>query len=910
MMLRLSLRSAIAGCVLCLSLSFQLLFAFDLDKDARSALQELGFEVFHRSVNNNCLYEAVAYQTGGTADELRRKLRYHMTVMIQEPTAASHNLMDAALNQFPLASSLEELFNFYFNGNLTREGEMGEIMLIPFMVKALNRPIMVLNANSGGMSNMPSFLIGRDLFARIISSAEQIKKLMTKDTVIIVHVNNTFYAVKRRIGQHNDWELLLDLIKNLFLQTVSDLNGAFPGQGGDPSGYPMGASHSAYDKPNDLHHVPFASGGGDEASVKLRMIRRERKANEEISNPQPEPRVEFVASYPDVSITPLVFDNQNQYLQLLLFQIYEFFEEHQEVEFSSSLEEVSDDPPGQNEGTDIESGSRLIQPAEISFIGSDLETIPEAETPEITITQSERDHPLSAKERFKKALRQISLSKLVLNKMDDRNVVASMQKTDSGVPFSYRKKLADMAVKEGQGFGNRPVSSHAKRHLEQGDATKNFRLKIKSSLAWGLQSMIPATPRLSKSAVKSPGGLRKEKTALELLINQGLVNVVEYSLPNDQVMTLEQETDPDEAVIVTQYTPSGFPNQKNINMQSRKPGMPDMVLKRTERETDWAVYYVTADGELERVRVVTDPDGRTITADIDLIAIAFKYEQLSLDDYDKLPLPLVTNELARKRVANYKGHITAESREQLARGMVDFFDATVFIETCWDVSGHTRFQPEWIKREALDEQVRLNPQLPVLKDLDKYCSAYPFSPVVFEPSSGAKITGVMMTVPREHPDMGNVNRRVCDLVKMANEEVGRSDNFAFHHNHDAHSLASVLKDNFPADMYVPVTLHYVDDWGVSYTFEQGCCVIENEAAMAAFIGACKDNDYFVTVNPKWTSLFKVRSKNWKHSVDVLKEFLPGKIEKDRRRAADFLRLSELCKKEFVGKLKNKVQSKI
>ena len=75
-------------------------------------------------------------------------------------------------------------------------------------------------------------------------------------------------------------------------------------------------------------------------------------------------------------------------------------------------------------------------------------------------------------------------------------------------------------------------------------------------------------------------------------------------------------------------------------------------------------------------------------------------------------------------------------------------------------------------------------------------------PIEIEGTSGS-----LVRIPREHPDMGNVNIRTIELVELMNKALGRPDNNPVaHHNHDAHSLASNEALNYPADIYLPERL--------------------------------------------------------------------------------------------------------
>lgn len=98
--------------------------------------------------------------------------------------------------------------------------------------------------------------------------------------------------------------------------------------------------------------------------------------------------------------------------------------------------------------------------------------------------------------------------------------------------------------------------------------------------------------------------------------------------------------------------------------------------------------------------------------------------------------------------------------------------------------------------------------------------------------------------------MGNISPRGRGLVSELNIKLNRGDDLEmFHHNDDAGSPVSDIKDNFPATFFLPKPLE-VDSSSNQKVFEK-ISIIKDRSEFSVFIKCIKDNGYHFTSNPNW-----------------------------------------------------------
>ena len=894
----------------CLSLSC--LVSSGLTPTALQTISDMGLRIIYNPEESACFYEAIAQQAGTNAQNLRRGLREHMVLLMQNPAISEHNQLQSALSQYPLFSSLDELINFYLSGALTRHGEQGELMLLPFIVKVLKQPILVLNGSHHGMAEMPHFLISLDLFATVVYDSVQAQALITPETIVLVYADNTFYGAQQTTeGVH--WDTLFNQLQALFINEFGNFYRGTPRRyfRRDPNGYLIpSTSGSGYQLPDNFDPQQSAAIPGIDypTPFSIRMVRRSAEHRDDSLET---PAVEFLISTQQTSLDGYYFHNPDNYQLLLMHQIEEFYQDHSFARRQASFSqvEVADDElpdsrpnrvsvTSQNSGASSQDRHRRI--SQISSGSSDSqsqETQVQARVRQYEMNQHRRDQyqrditvrgrdakilneegSKRFKKLWKKSRRKISLTINFSKRLDPYKAYATSRKTSSGVPTSFRWKLSKSSESIGWVFGNRFVSSDAKFYLERNAATKNYHIKMKTSVQTGMGSLVPTTPDLGKDAIKSPGGQEIARRQLNDAIVAGHATVIDLYIPDENLRILELSP---EADITTTKRVDGIATLKEVHMLEKKPGTHDLYLQRAPDETDWAVFW-KKEGHMTRAQVVSDADGRVITADLDPILIAFQLEELDLSGRDKLPLPLITHKPVRQRIARLKQKLAtlkplpgctvgvheyqhlAESIKFLEIGMDDFFDTWIFVETT-EYTPNGSINVELINAAALSIQAAINPRIPVLADLPAHCQNFPCFSVNWHSDTEEEpsIHGYWIRAPLEHPDMGNVNQRAIELVHLMNEALGRTDNPAVHHNHDAHSPASNPLANYPADIYIPRDLGVDDEDQETILYHRGSTSIENEEEMAKLIRTCKNNQLFVTINhPLWPGLRHIYSKRW------------------------------------------------
>ena len=462
----------------------------------------------------------------------------------------------------------------------------------------------------------------------------------------------------------------------------------------------------------------------------------------------------------------------------------------------------------------------------------------------------------------------------IVRAFDEYHVHMPANKAETGVPKNYLKNLAKASGKHFIVFGNRHVATGAKKHIEnKNKSTKDFKQKRKTSDLKVIHSLIPATPSLSKDNNKCRFFQEELRTSLLNDLTTGLIGLTAYTLTDSEVNDLLSNQHL--TAEITQQAEDGTPLELEMTETQENGTQITFVLIRPYAGENWDVYRKKQE-ELARVQVITDNNGRIMTADLDPLFISFKREKLDLAHHDKLPLPLITDLYARKRIKQLEqtanpSRAQETSLEALQTGIDDFFMETVFLP-------HPPVEDKKtpaLDRAAINKLILLNPQLPTLHVLEKY---WPFLEKKWIEVEG--ISGYLIRIPREHPDMGNVNPRAIELVELMNEALGRpDDNPAVHHNHDAHSLASNEALNYPADIYLPERITTTDENNNFISFNKGVNHIRDQKEMKSLVQALKDNGWFVTLNHAlWPELSSIRSRQWQQVARIIEQHLQQRLK--------------------------------
>lgn len=829
-----------------------------LPVQTRYKLEQMGLKIIKSRHDGNCLYDAIGGQTGQSSQALRETLHHFLAHFFQNPNPLVFDLLDNALRRTPIHSSMHDLANFYLDGRLRRNGEWGELMLMPFIVYALNRPIILINLSST-LTDQPHLLIDTDLSFTEINLNSTAHFACTDNAIVLIFADDAYYGVTPSLTQETpDWQR--SLIDNLAFLTTPD-----PASSSSSLPSPLPSNEGVYpDDPSlsDILQANLADRDYD-SPFRYRLIRQP-------CNPchpdekSPCFRITIATINTDIEGFPIFYPAN--YLYYLAHQIAT---DRRSFGIQCKINALlhSAKPP------EIKK-----RPLELPDIQDRIHQFNSG----ITATGAS-DNTGQPVKSFQTLVKKVLLLIKIARAFDDHYVHMPTNKAETGVPKNYLKYLAKASGKYFIVFGNRNVATGAKKHIEnKNKSTKDFKQKRKTSDLKVIHSLIPTTPSLSKDNKKNLFFQEELRTSLLKDLTTGLIGLVAYTLTNNEVNDLLSNQHL--TVETTRQAEDGKPLEIEMTETQADGKQITFVLIRPYAKENWDVYR-KKQKELVRVEVITDSNGRIVTADLDPLFISFKLEKLDLAHHDKLPLPLITNLHAQKLTEQLK-QITAPTKAQkasleaLQTGIDDFFIETVFLPH--HPVGDT--ETPSLDREAINKLILLNPQLPTLHVLEKYWQFLEKKWVAVE-----GISGYLIRIPREHPDMGNVNPRAIELVELMNKALGRpDDNPAVHHNHDAHSPASNEALNYPADIYLPERITTTDENNHLITFNKGVNHIRDQKEMKRLVQALKDNDWYVTLNHAlWPELSAIRSRQWKQVARVIEQHLQQHLkwqqEKDKLR---------------------------
>ena len=371
-----------------------------------------------------------------------------------------------------------------------------------------------------------------------------------------------------------------------------------------------------------------------------------------------------------------------------------------------------------------------------------------------------------------------------------------------GIPKDLLAKLLKGANSRGAALFTRPVEPICRTLLSEGWPTKHFQIKGKSS-NWGAQAgTIPVNQQYSKLALDTSSKMEKYNrlthellnnvdkgngvTSTPLRISQSRLNELEHK---GYIYDRKEELLPDGGHAI--YVRCRLCNQADAQERTQ--------LLKQEADGHWSVYDAdqpTPSPIMVLAQLSDSPEKSPlpITADIDPLMESFPLQELDLAGADKLPLKLVSDQVVKNTVNNYR----KRAKQQFVQKEM----------TASELSE---------KLKALDKQ-----EEKLLQDFYTY-----------ENATGEKIS-------REDPNMGNVTERTRSMIEHYDQALGRKHR-VIHHNVDAHSLATDEKVNYPITAFFPKALNMQDD----------ICMIFNEEQLISILITLVDNGYAIEKNPLW-----------------------------------------------------------
>lgn len=371
-----------------------------------------------------------------------------------------------------------------------------------------------------------------------------------------------------------------------------------------------------------------------------------------------------------------------------------------------------------------------------------------------------------------------------------------------GLPKSTLIQFCNAVSSRNMMLFTRFVEPISKTLIAEGWPTKHYRIKIKSG-NWGMQAgTIPTNQAFSKK-VGNPAKVEElnalsDKCLKDTWDDGAPVAVkVHLKITTNRINELEEKgylynreeiKDDSGQIIGLRFT------TRERNEPDGKEHIQEAWL---ESDGKWSVYEGT--GRTTPIEVLAQyaPEGEIplpYTADADPLLEAFPLEDLDLGGKDKLPLPLISDQVVKNQVDQY--------RKRLAQ----------------------RYEASQISEEeyqkGLKHYVELEKKL--LKDF--------FETTDIENN----------TVPIESPNVGNTTPRTLEMIAHYQKEIDRPFPL-IHHNVDAHSLATDEAANYPITAFFPKSMKY----------RQGVAMIFNEEQLIEVMRDVMALGYEVEKNLLW-----------------------------------------------------------
>ncbi len=394
-----------------------------------------------------------------------------------------------------------------------------------------------------------------------------------------------------------------------------------------------------------------------------------------------------------------------------------------------------------------------------------------------------------------------------------------------GLPRELINDILVATEERGNVFAHRPVEAMCRRPLKEGNPTKPFPIKGKSS-NWGLQQSFICTDQdysklngsdketIQKYNRDVAGVEKKYAIPAQLRISYERIQELESVLP-DKYQRVGEE-----------YDQKGNLCRIVFEVQSNIWETYKQQAEYCSEDGYWYVSNIVDDKEPEPLMVLCHPDNQIpITADVDPLFEAFSWEQVDLGGWDRLPVPLIAPKVVKDRLSVYEQR--AKRRKSSMKKPVTF-------------------------KDSKDEQKRHR----TLASLQHNSEVGKF----LEP----EIDGI-----------GNVSPRTQEMI----EHYGSSRKSAMsrkhtvvHHNTDATSPFSKEEDNYPATIYFPkCVVEKIPELGRG---TEPVVTVYSSAQLETIIQLLVDNGLFMFINPLWKSLSKIRPKRFTEAVAFLEAELP------------------------------------
>ncbi|WP_257267264.1 CyaA/EF/ExoY family adenylyl cyclase toxin [Endozoicomonas sp. ONNA2] len=437
--------------------------------------------------------------------------------------------------------------------------------------------------------------------------------------------------------------------------------------------------------------------------------------------------------------------------------------------------------------------------------------------------------PIASQKSLSESL--ITLADPIQNHTSRDNVITGLQRVAGhslqGIPYDLLSRLREAADNRGAALFTRPVEPVCRTLIDEGWPTKHFRIKAKSS-NWGAQAgTVPVLQQYSKLALDEDSKIEKYSK----LAQKSLQEVDRKGNPYAQSVPLRISQ-----ARLEELERTGYLYQRNEQIENgaqclyfkaracnRSDGPEHTQLLIKEPDGQWAVYDAD-DLSPAPVMVIAQPAAepddvaQPMTADIDPLMEVFPLENLDLERLDRLPIPLVSDQVVTRQVDKYRSRV----KKAYAAGE--------------------------ISKAVLQEKLTGYDQLEKKLQTDFYS---------VKDESGN-------TLFREDSTMGNVSNRTRNMVSYYERALGRKHR-VIHHNVDVHSLATDEQANYPITAFLPASLNMAE----------GICMIFNEEQFHTVLSELMNRGYAVQQNPLWKS--RPRNNNFLNAKAIVAASLKASL---------------------------------
>ena len=364
-----------------------------------------------------------------------------------------------------------------------------------------------------------------------------------------------------------------------------------------------------------------------------------------------------------------------------------------------------------------------------------------------------------------------------------------------GLPKKHIEDILAAIEERGYPFGHRPIEALCKTPLEEGNPTKPFAIKGKSSNFGLQQSFICVDQKYSKLHGQDEATLKKYNGDVANIDKEvGIPAQLKISHRRiEELLGIELEKDPENRKIIQKKSTvdkDGVVKEIEFEVLSQ-----DWVKYKQKAEYNpedgyWYIYNII-DDKPEPLNVICHPETkRPITADVDPLFEAYPWEEVDLAKKDKLPVPLIAPDIITKRIDGY------EARGKASKDSIDM--------------------------------LRKNSTIPEL-------------------------------LKAEDNNLGNVSPRAREMIDDLGGSKARllkREHPLIHHNFDASRPFSSEEENYPATIYFPKkVLEKIPE----LKEREQVVTVTTGTQLKGLLEILKDNGYFMYLNPLWKTAGTARS---------------------------------------------------